>query len=620
MNRDDLFKKLFSIGDECIELRALLVGKTPIVEFIPLSTDRETIKKEVDQFSMLHNKERHIFFGVASRDGKGGKKKNVVNISCLWADIDFKNIPEKEYDQKMKVFPFEPTIIIRSGNGFHLYFVLEKSVKQNDGIEIERANEWIATELGGDNVKNFDRILRLPETVNHKYGHKPICEIVDINAKTYELIDFLKKIPKPDKKHTSNTKQYEKGLGGNSELIEQIEYITSQVEEKNVILGDDSYGNWLRIGFALADGLEERGREYFHRVSSKSNKYKPDECNKQYSKCLTENPPEEKITIKTFLYLAKEAGLMTTKSNTIETVSVSKLMTLDFPEPKWMVPSIIPEGLTILSGKPKIGKSILSVNLAVAVATGGLALGKLQVEKSGVLYFALEDTRRRLKSRFGKILKSSKCPENLFVSIDLKPIKDGGLQQLETWLKQNDDIGFVIIDTLGRIKGLSGSTNSYQFDYAEMVKIKKVADSHGIGILLIHHTRKAESEDIYDTVLGTMGITGAADTVIVLEKNKSNISLYVRGRDVEESELALKFNGHAMSFTLIGDASEFSLTGEQKEIVTLLRGNGEAMKLKDIADAIGKKTDNTRHLLKKLIKSGRVFQPRHGEYAISNTK
>jgi RecA-family ATPase len=310
---------------------------------------------------------------------------------------------------------------------------------------------------------------------------------------------------------------------------------------------------------------------------------------------------------------------MTTKAKSIEDIAVSSLMEMEFPEPKWMIPSIIPEGLSILCGKPKIGKSILSVNLAVAAATGGMALGKLQVEKSGVLYLALEDSQRRLKMRFRKALTNSKLPENLFVSTTFASIKDGGLGELETWLDEHKDVGFVIIDTLARIKDSgNGSRDPYQNDYGEMVKIKKVADNCNVGILLIHHTRKAESEDVYDTVLGTTGITGAADTVIVLTKANNMITLNVRGRDVEEAELALEFDTITMGFTLIGDAREYSLTDERKEIVTLLRGNGGAMKLKDIADAIGKKADNTRHLLKKLVDDGFVRQPKAGVYAIND--
>ena len=157
------------------------------------------------------------------------------------------------------------------------------------------------------------------------------------------------------------------------------------------------------------------------------------------------------------------------------------------------------------------------------------------------------------------------------------------------------------------------------FGLEEIVaKIKEVADSHNIGILLIHHTRKEVSEDVFDTVLGSTGITAAADTLIVLEKNKNVVNLHVRGRDVEEDKLELKFDSQTLSWMLVGNAGKYSLTAERKEIVDLLRDKGCSMKLKDIADAIGKKSDNVRHLLEKLmdVMDGVIFQPKHGEYAI----
>jgi len=604
MNRNDLFKKLYQRCSGYLELRAF-----PLKErtFISLGDDWLTIKKQVDKFCEDY-KDQNIYFGVATRDGRGGKKKNIISIPCVWIEIDYKDIPEEKVQEIIDAFSFKPTIIIKSGGGIHLYFLLERPVDLKRSTDVRNVNDWIRLGLGKgklDNVGDITRILRLPDTVNHKYDDKPLCEVVEINENTYKLDDFLREIPE-----------------SNTELIAHVEYVTKQIEEKKIVLGDDSYNDWLRIGFALADGLGERGREYFHRVSYFSNKYDKGDCDKQYDNCLNGSPPEERITIKTFFRYAKVVDMATNNSGTIEDITASSLMKMEFPEPKWMIPSIIPEGLSILCGKPKIGKSILSLNLAVAVATGGMALGKIQVEKSGVYYLALEDSHRRLKERFKAVLQNGKSPENLIVNTSISSIQDGGIEQLDIWLNQHKDVGFVIIDTYARIKGKkSNNTDIYLEDYNELVKIKEVADSHNIGLLLIHHTRKEESEDIFDKVLGSTGITAAADTLIVLEKNKNVVNLHVRGRDVEEAELALEFDSKTLSWMLVGDAREYSLTGERKVIVDLLRDKGCSMKLKDIADAIGKKSDNVRHLLEKSMEvmDGVIFQPKRGEYAIKTS-
>ncbi len=302
-----------------------------------------------------------------------------------------------------------------------------------------------------------------------------------------------------------------------------------------------------------------------------------------------------------------------------EDFTVKSLMKMDFPEPKWIVPKIIPEGLTIVSGRPKIGKSIISLNLAVAVAMGGKALGNITVEKSGVLYLALEDTLKRLKNRFGTVLQEQNPPENLYLYNEFKTIRDGGLEQLRVWLKQHKDVGFVILDTLAKIKGRAGKNSElYMDDYADIAKIKKIADKHGIGILLVHHTRKAQSDDVFEMVLGTTGITGASDTLIVLKKEigVADVTLHVCGRDVEEAELALKFDPVALGWVLIGDAKEYRVSEERRQILEVLRVAKDPMHLKEIAAALDKKSDNIAHLLSKLAYDDLVNRVGYGKYVI----
>jgi len=622
MERMDLFKELYRRCSGYIELRALPSKK---IIFISLGTDWLTIRKQIDKFCQKH-KDQHIYFGIATRDGKGGTEENVISIPCVWVEMDYKDIPKGKVQETIDKFPFKPSIIVKTGGGVHLYFLLDKPVDLKRSSDVRKVNDLIRSELCKlgkwklDNVGDIARVFRLPDTVNHKYEHKPLCQVVEINDTTHKLKDFLEKVPVTVKKDTNSNDKHEKVASSEleirSELLEQVEDVTAQIERKKLILGDDSYDNWLRIGFALADGLKEAGRTYFHRISIFSEKYDVHDCDNQYDKCLNEAPPEGRITIDTFFYYARRTILNEKKPESIKGISVSELMLMEFPEPMWIVPSIIPEGLSILCGKPKIGKSILSVNLAVAVATGGMALGKISVERSGVLYLALEDTPKRLQKRLKAVLQGCGYPENLFIDMSFKSIKDGGIEQLNSWLKQHKEVGFVIIDTYVKIKGQrDNSGDLYLGDYKEIVKIKEVADRHNIGILLIHHTRKEVSEDVFDTVLGTTGITGAADTIIILDKNKGTVNLHVRGRDVEEAKFSLKFDNITLSWILY-DEMRHCLTPERKEIVDLLKPKEGSMKLKDIATALNKEKSNVNHMLNSLIIDGVLEKTKYGEYAI----
>lgn len=306
-----------------------------------------------------------------------------------------------------------------------------------------------------------------------------------------------------------------------------------------------------------------------------------------------------------------------------DVTTLDNLMKMDFPEPTWIIPSLIPEGLTLVSGRPKIGKSIFCVNLSVAIATGGKALGKIDVEKTGVLYVALEDTLKRLQNRFKAVLKDENPPDNLHLKTNFKAIRDGGLNELDTWLTENKDVGFVIIDTLARIKGQARKgSDLYIDDYEAVAKIKQVADHHSTAILVIHHTRKAESEDIFDSILGTTGIGGAADTLIVLKKKRfdgitDSLTMYVTGRDVEEKELAVSFNRPALGWVLEGDAKEYFQSKQRRAVLDILKAaNGKPVQLRDITTQIRKKSQATYSLVKGLMRDGLINKVGKGLYVV----
>lgn len=318
MDRNDLFKKLFNRCNGFIELRALLSTEKPKIKFIHLNTDWETVKKEADKFCDDY-KDQNLYFGAATRDGKGGKKKNVISIPCVWAEIDYKDILEAKVQEIIDKFPFKPTIITKSGGGVHLYFLLEKPVDLKRSNDVQKVNDWIRLELCKlgecklDKVSDIPRVFRLPGTVNHKYNNKPLCEVIEINTNTYKLDDLLKNIPAPVTKPTRKDRTHIMAEISNSKtdtkFEAQVEYVTKQIEVKNIILGDDRYNNWRDIAFALADGLGERGRSYFHRVSSNSNKYDKEGCDKQYDACLNGSKPDDRITIATFFHYAKQVGI-----------------------------------------------------------------------------------------------------------------------------------------------------------------------------------------------------------------------------------------------------------------------------------------------------------------------
>jgi hypothetical protein len=290
-------------------------------------------------------------------------------------------------------------------------------------------------------------------------------------------------------------------------------------------------------------------------------------------------------------------------------ISATDLLAKVFPEPKWAVEPLFPEGIAVLAGAPKLGKSWLALGLAIAIASGGRAIGQLPVKQGSVLYLALEDTQRRLQSRIATLLPDHVDVSALQLVTDWPAIGDGGTEHMVQWLSERPDCRLVIIDTLARIRGpVSGLQNQYSADYEAMSRLKRVADEFGVAVLIVHHTRKAAAEDPLDMVSGTNAIAGAADTILVLKREigKHDAVLHVRGRDVPESDHALAFDQSTCTWNLLGDADTYRLSQERQAIVNLLRDASEPMRPKTIAEALGKKDGAVRKLLYSMSQAGTI--------------
>ncbi len=290
-------------------------------------------------------------------------------------------------------------------------------------------------------------------------------------------------------------------------------------------------------------------------------------------------------------------------------ITAADLMRKEFPEPRWAVPGLFPEGMTLLVGSPKLGKSWLGLNVAVAIALGGRAVGKIPVDQGDVLYLALEDTERRLQERLETTLQGHAAPAFLHITTAWPTLADGGMAHLRAWLASHPDARLVIIDTFQKIRGPVGTNqNLYAGDYSAAGEIKRVADQYGVAVVLVHHTRKAEAADPLDMVSGTNGLAGAVDTICVLKREvgRADATLYIRGRDVPEADHALSFDPVTCCWTLLGDATEYRTSEERKAIIDLLRDAPDPVTPKAIADALSTKPANTRYLLHRMVKDGVV--------------
>src|SRR3990170_1078490 len=287
--------------------------------------------------------------------------------------------------------------------------------------------------------------------------------------------------------------------------------------------------------------------------------------------------------------------------------TVHQLLTAEFPDPVWIIPDIVPAGLSILGGRPKVGKSWFLLQIAHSVGMGG-KLFNLQIVIGKVLYLALEDNPKRLQER----LKASRVPEEarIVFHTEWRPLNDGGLGDLLIEL-EGDDYKLVILDTLSRaVPGVD--QNDPTTIGPLMAQLQNMAINRNIGILVCDHIRKPMgfAGDPIDDIISSTAKTAIADTILALykEQGKPGAVLMGRGRDIPEVNLKLQFDQSTSCWQSEGDAREISLTERRQEILDALSGLGKSH-LTEIASVVGQPKSNTYKRLQDLVNAG--FVTRH---------
>jgi hypothetical protein len=236
---------------------------------------------------------------------------------------------------------------------------------------------------------------------------------------------------------------------------------------------------------------------------------------------------------------------------------------------RFCVQTLLPQGVTILGGAPKVGKSWLVLDLCVSVAKGE-PIWNLPTTKGTTLYLCLEDTERRVQERLLSI--TDDVPANAFFAVAAKTLAEGLAEQIKQFVLEHPDTALVAIDTLQIVRG-SETDVSYANDYQEIRQMKALADELGIALLLVHHLRKQGDSDPLNKLSGTTGISGAVDAVFVLDKsrrNQSGATHICTGRDIEYRELELNFTKDTCQWELIADSAEMPKLLLPAEMVKLI--------------------------------------------------
>lgn len=282
------------------------------------------------------------------------------------------------------------------------------------------------------------------------------------------------------------------------------------------------------------------------------------------------------------------------------------LLSAQLPETRWIIPDLLPEGLSILAARPKIGKSWLALSICCAVGTGGRVLGR-NVPRGRALYLALEDSPARLQSR----MRKQHWPTGAAVEFELDwaPFVNGdGVEQLEARI---DSAGytFVAIDVISRLTRCTSTTQKEQIP-GVLDALQHLALDHHLSLLAIEHHRKpsAMAADVIDDVMGETVKTANADVILGIyrERVQREAHLKTTGRDVDELDLLINFDAETGTWQLVGNANE-QLLSLERAILRLLHDDG-AKGTNELAETLEEDPSKISKTLTALSSKGFVFQ------------
>jgi len=303
-----------------------------------------------------------------------------------------------------------------------------------------------------------------------------------------------------------------------------------------------------------------------------------------------------------------------------DTISAADLYHKRLSPIRFVIPGKLPAGATLFVGRGKDGKSLMVWNIAMAVVTGGKALGAYDVEEGDVLYLALEDGERRGQQRlFDQMdhMQMTAPPARLDLKFwDVPRIGEGFMERLETWVDEHPEGRLIVIDILEKVRQARTNHGVYMDDYRALEALQQFGQRHNIAILIVHHSNKTKPDDFRDTANGSMGLIGGCDTFWSLQRlpEAPDATLKMLGREIEQQALALQF---ADGFwTATGDSATVPMREERQAILKVLGQAPAPLSPIQIALTLDKHVNAIKRLLRKMLMAGSVIQPSFGLYSL----
>ena len=519
--------------------------------------------------------------------------------------------------------PYKPSLIVHSGHGFQVYWLFKEiayfdSQADRDAFgRLCRGWQQLFQQAGRDRGWHVDstadltRVLRIPGTRNLKTDE--VREVVarETNGLRYNPSDFSD-FAEPDIPVPMPAPRISSPSNGHLDL--RTLRVSPRI--KYLIQHGDTIGQYPSRSealFAVILALLAAG-------------YDDTDIARL---CLLETHgisalPREKGRA----WLAQELKRANHKSNgaarPADAVPVPEygddLLADTIPPPRPIVDGLLHEGMLLFGGKSKRGKSWLMLDLALAVATGNPVWQHFStLEPQPVLYLALEDGRGRIQRRLRAIQPGIQTTGKLQLLYDFPLLNDGGIERLrhyiETWHYR-----LVVLDVLARVepaaKGHSDKT--YHDIYRMFAPLQDLHRRHPFCLAMLTHLRKAEAEDIFDTLHGSVAYQGAQDTLWVLERPPRDAVgvLHLREKDSDDQALHVSFvDGH---WEFLGYDTEVKLSQGRQDILELFEEKERALSIDEILKGLSRprsRYQTVRKTLQRMVQDEQLVRLDRGRYA-----
>lgn len=298
----------------------------------------------------------------------------------------------------------------------------------------------------------------------------------------------------------------------------------------------------------------------------------------------------------------------------LRTTSLADLLSKKFDAPAWVIPNLLPVGLTILAAPPKTGKSLLALGLVLRVAYR--TTGR---DRSG-LYLSLDDpSERRMQTRVLDILDGRPLERGAHFTTSAMTLDSGLCVQLRAWLREHTDVHIIVLDALATVKARRSGDDVFKSDYTGLKGLQELALDCGVAVLLVHHTRKMPGgEDWVNRISGTLGVAAMADALWLLERPRGSNQerLFVTSRDAPDTTLEVPLDDLLEGEWLPSGADPVKETFLIDQVLAAIKDTGpEGISAKAIAVALNMAPEQVKQQVRRLHQNGRIIRLRYGQYA-----